>query len=85
MAGGPGAQAWGLVCGSAQPGSAGLCLLGLFSELLPSLPLPLFGKPHVTAGLAFSRQNCLAQDGGPAPMFWAPPRRMVRLWAWDAS
>lgn len=68
--------------------SAGLCLLGLFSELLPSLPPPPFGKPHVTAGSAFSRQESLAQDGGPAPVFciiWAPPWRMVELWAQDTS
>lgn len=62
--------------------SAGLCLLGLFSELLPSLPPPPFGKPHVTAGSAFSRQESLAQDGGPAPVFciiWAPPAGLASL------
>lgn len=57
---------------------------GLFSELLPSLPPPPFGAPHVTAGSAFSRQESLAQDGRPCTVkfciIWAPPWRMVELW-----
>ena len=43
--------------------SAGLCLLSLFSELLPNLPPPPFGKPHVTmgslAGLPWLRMEAL--------------------------